>query len=71
MITTLDKVKCKRGETVWEVGISSEGYRPTRSIVHGLHGGVANPKRCWKDYEQALKYCEQLNTERVGKGNRS
>lgn len=62
MITTLDKIECKRGEIVWEIGIDLKGnYQPTRSIVHGWHNSVINVDRCWKEYELCKKECERLN----------
>ena len=64
MITTLDKVVCKRGETVWEVGVTNtDFYRPTRSIVHGGYNDVTNPGACWKDYDLCKEECDKLNKE--------
>lgn len=62
MITTLDNFICKRGERVWEIGISKEGYRPTMSVVHGMKNRVVNPDKCWKDYNECIKECDKKNS---------
>lgn len=64
MITTLDEVICKRGERVWEIGITLDGiYRPTSSVVHGGYNDVTNPDRCWKDYDLCKEECDKLNNK--------
>lgn len=62
MVTTKDNIICKRGDRVWEIGVSQEGYRPTMSTVHGQGAGrLVNPARCWKDYNGCLLECNKLN----------
>lgn len=63
MITTLDKVVRKRGEYVWEIGVTIGGlYQPTRSKVHGQGlNRVINPNRCWSTYQLCEDECNQLN----------
>lgn len=62
MITTIDGVKCKRGEPVWEIGVTVKGvYMPTRSVVHSLNNPVLHPEKCWKSYDLCKKECEKNN----------
>ncbi len=63
MITTLDNVTLKRGQAAWEIGVTTGSiHKPTRSIVHGQSAGrLANPDRCWADYDECLKECDKLN----------
>jgi hypothetical protein len=61
MIKTLDNVKCKRGDVVFEIGVNIEGiYRPCRSIVHRC---LTNPDRCWKACSECQKECDLLNSK--------
>lgn len=66
-MTTVDGIKKKSGDRVWEIGISKDGYRPTRSIVNGIANRVVNPDRTWNDYNQCLSECDKLNAERLKK----
>ena len=61
IITTIDGLKRHKGDKVWEIGISEDGYRPTLSIVEGRNNRLANPDRCWDDYAKCLNECEKLN----------
>lgn len=65
MITTLDGVIKQRGESVWEIGFAGEveGYRPTRSIVHGQHNRLINPDRCWNNWKECSRECFKMNEE--------
>lgn len=65
MITTLDGVIKKRGESVWEVGVelTTEVYRPTRSIVHSVSKPVCNPNSCWSNYDLCKTECDKLNNQ--------
>ena len=69
MITTLDGIKAKRGESVWEIGVSLKGvYIQTRSIVHSSTNPVSNEERCWKSYDLCQKECDKRNrTEEIDK----
>jgi precorrin-6B methylase 2 len=64
MITTLDKIKAKKGQHVWEIGITTKGvYAPTASTVHSKTNPITNPERCWKSYELCQKECDKLNSK--------
>ena len=63
MITTLDGQKKKRGETVFEIGVTVGGeYRPTRSVV-GSRGNfaVVNEDGCYSTREACQKECDRKN----------
>lgn len=65
MITTIDGTLCKRGDIVWEIGVSKEGYRPTRSVVYGPFGQrLVNEDKCWKAYDLCLNECNARNNEK-------
>ncbi len=62
MITTKEGIVKKRGQKVWEIGITVDGIRtPTISIVHGGYNDVTNPDRCWSEYDNCLTECEKMN----------
>jgi len=66
MITTLDGVTVKRGQTVWEIGVSIKGvYKPTMSRLYSHSNGVTNPNRCWRSYLSCEAECDRLNVNRI------
>ncbi|MEK6882699.1 MAG: hypothetical protein AABY22_23960 [Nanoarchaeota archaeon] len=62
MITTLDGIKVKNGDFVWEIGTNGN-YRPTLSVVgsRSPQKRVVNPDRCWGDLKECEKECDKLN----------
>ncbi len=62
MIITLDGVNAKRGKTVWEIGVTIDGfYMPSRGLVHSLKYRVFNEERCWSSYDKCKAECDKLN----------
>jgi hypothetical protein len=68
MITTLDGVVKKKGDKVWEVGVTLDGVRlPTLGIVDGGKNAVTNPCKCWAFYDNCYDYIQEHYKKRSKK----
>lgn len=69
MITTVDGIKCKKGEKVWEIGVLFNNgigtYKPTLSVYLGSKNRLANEDKCWKSYSECIKECAKMNNENI------
>lgn len=67
MLKTLDGFTCKRGEIVYEIGVTTKGiYSPLRVKVHSRSASycIINEDRIWKSYDNCKAECEKMNNER-------
>lgn len=67
MILTEDGFNCKRGETMWAIGIdvSTRTYRPLRVKAHSRgadynHDGL----KVWKEHKNCMTECDLRNSNR-------
>ncbi len=65
MVLTEDGFKCKRGETMWAIGVTfpDRKYRPLRVKAHSRgadynHDGL----KVWKDIKNCIKECDLRNS---------
>ena len=70
MVLTEDGFKCKRGETMWAIGITQHMrlYRPFKVKAHSRgadynHDGL----KVWKEYENCRTECESRNKAKTNK----
>jgi hypothetical protein len=63
---TIDNHIAKKGDVVWEIGVTTEGvYRPTRSVVGAKHcsNRVINKNKTWHSREACSHECDKLNKQ--------
>lgn len=64
MIKTLDGVKKKRYDRVWEIGVDADGNcKPVIAVVHGKEECKVASTQCWADKQLCQDECDQINKQ--------
>lgn len=62
MIITIDGERKKRGDFVYEIGVTVDGkYMPVKSLIGSSRMPLTNPDKCWASRESCQAECNYKN----------